>query len=489
MLQGKRAQLHRGSCCYVKAPGKGFDNEIATVLEFNDEKEKWHVRLMAAQWKKKELLLPESALKLGFSLLPSSVSKFETYVRLDYEGSQGTCGRGLVAAMQIKAGWPVFEEAPFIVCRKDATSMEAHHAERWMAFRTLEANAKASENYAQALAAFWELGFCEEVPAHVSDGAAAIVKKSEAAMATPLDAAQREKERKYVTEVLMRFHANQFGFFNASQGTDTPEQWRQFRARYEAALCDAVGSNMSFVADFLASALYANTSRVNHCCDPSIATTTKKQFCLTHKIKFNFESDAGVKMAYAKRDIAPGERLTINYGPDELVAWSLEERRKVLHERFAFVCGCERCVAEEEALKMGIELIGSDSWRGVAQMSEERKADPPPPTAAKAAAKADDDIIVEETGGNGKALEEVEEEAVDEVPDFVEDAVEKAPAVEERTNGASDESAPAAVEVESTKATTTTTGEAVESTKAWVAAGLVVVAAVAVMAVLRVAKR
>ena len=194
-------------------------------------------------------------------------------------------------------------------------------------------------------------------------------------------------------------------------------------------------------------------------------------------------------MAYAKRDIAPGERLTINYGPDELVAWSLEERRKVLHERFAFVCGCERCVAEEEALKMGIELIGSDSWRGVAQMSEERKADPPPATAAKAA-KADDDIIVEETGGNGKALEEVEEEAVDEVPDFVEDAVDKAPAVEERTNGASDESAPAApVEVESTKATTATTGEALESTKAWVAAGLVVVAAVAVVAVLRVAKR
>ena len=44
MLQGTKAQLHRGTCCYVKAPNHAFDGEVCTVLEFQSEKRKWHVR-------------------------------------------------------------------------------------------------------------------------------------------------------------------------------------------------------------------------------------------------------------------------------------------------------------------------------------------------------------------------------------------------------------------------------------------------------------
>ena len=83
MLQGTKAQLHIGSCCYVKAPQKAFDGEITAVLGFDNEKGKWHVRLLAAKWNKKELLLPESALRLGFSLLPSSLSRFTGYVKIE----------------------------------------------------------------------------------------------------------------------------------------------------------------------------------------------------------------------------------------------------------------------------------------------------------------------------------------------------------------------------------------------------------------------
>ena len=55
-------------------------------------------------------------------------------------------------------------------------------------------------------------------------------------------------------------------------------------------------------------------------------------------------------MVYARRDLAAGERVTFNYGPDELVhSWRLPQRRAYLLEKLGFVCQCARCVAEEAA--------------------------------------------------------------------------------------------------------------------------------------------
>ena len=46
MLQGTKAQLHRGTCCYVKAPGKAFDGELGTVLDFDLAKQKRSSNIM-----------------------------------------------------------------------------------------------------------------------------------------------------------------------------------------------------------------------------------------------------------------------------------------------------------------------------------------------------------------------------------------------------------------------------------------------------------
>ena len=64
-----------------------------------------------------------------------------------------------------------------------------------------------------------------------------------------------------------------------------------------------------------------------------------------------FAEGDGVLVARAMRALSPGERLTINYGPAELVTvWPLQQRREYLQKHCGFVCGCEKCVREEAGL-------------------------------------------------------------------------------------------------------------------------------------------
>ena len=48
----------------------------------------------------------------------------------------------------------------------------------------------------------------------------------------------------------------------------------------------------------------------------------------------------------AKRQLMPGERVTLNYGPAALCNWPLAKRRAYLIDKCGFVCGCEKCEAD-----------------------------------------------------------------------------------------------------------------------------------------------
>ena len=86
----------------------------------------------------------------------------------------------------------------------------------------------------------------------------------------------------------MRFQSNQFTFSNGAAAGD---------------------------ASFSASAVYAFTSRVNHCCMPSMGMVSKEAYCQEHRIATTVEEAGGVMLAYAKRDLEAGERLTFNCAP------------------------------------------------------------------------------------------------------------------------------------------------------------------------------
>ena len=327
MIEGSVVRMHKGTVCYLRAPKRPYDKHICMVLGYDKAKAKWHVRLQSVEFAGKELLVLESSLKLAFSLLPSSPDEFQSYVSLSNEGAQGSCGRGLVAGQAIRVGVPIFEEPPVAVAFKSAESMHEHHAERWRAYSSLASNAKrpGDVNFSKALAAFEDLGIADVVPDHVRESAALIAQQN-------LDGKSPSAEMlaahaKEVSDVLMRWACNQFTFENGVKELDP---------------------------NFYASAIFANTSRTNHSCEPNMSNLTKEHFCKTHRISYDVERDGGVKIMVSRRAIAQGEPLTFNYGPASMLDLPLKRRRDLLLAKLNFLCGCTRCVreaAEEEAQK------------------------------------------------------------------------------------------------------------------------------------------
>lgn len=308
-----RLRLHAGTVCCVLTPGKPYDQLRCELLAFKPSKAKWHVRLQGSG---KEVLVSDASLRLSYCILPSSVGRHVCNVKLELEEDQGTCGRGLVTRDRVHAGTILFEEPPFMISYRHPADPRRHHEDRWLAYEALIKAANRNDSGAStALAAFEALGFADHALGHIAEVVDGIAGR-----------ASDDISPQVVTAALMRFHCNQFIFPN--NGGDT---------------CDAGDER------FGANALYSFISRVNHSCDPAIAFVKRDLYCRAHKVPYNFEEHGGVIMAYAKREIQPGERLTFSYTTDYGPDASYIERRAFLRERFGFVCGCERCVAEEEA--------------------------------------------------------------------------------------------------------------------------------------------
>lgn len=77
-------------------------------------------------------------------------------------------------------------------------------------------------------------------------------------------------------------------------------------------------------------ALYPSVCRINHSCRPNVRV------------------DRGAARAevVALRTIQRGEELTADYVGEELLARSVEERRRALADTWGFLCMCDRCQAE-----------------------------------------------------------------------------------------------------------------------------------------------
>ena len=177
--------------------------------------------------KDEQIVVAEESLRLCFSLIPSSCGEETIHRWIQHEDSQGLCGRGLLAAQDIKAGMPIFEEAPLILARD--------YLWCWRAWGMLVGKSRKDQPngpWRRAFTAFQDLGMVEVPDTHVCEVAASIASK-EAGGEPSAEAVQR------VQDVLMRFTCNQFGL---------PE--------------GIVG-------------LYAYTSRVNHSCAPSMGVALK----------------------------------------------------------------------------------------------------------------------------------------------------------------------------------------------------------------------
>lgn len=80
--------------------------------------------------------------------------------------------------------------------------------------------------------------------------------------------------------------------------------------------------------------LYVLHSHINHACDPNMAARHLEQRAALSRI-----------FLIARRDIEPGEELTITYVNPQM---GLAQRRQGLLEWGFGTCKCARCSAEEE---------------------------------------------------------------------------------------------------------------------------------------------
>ena len=172
MIQGEVVRLHKGTVCTVNHDGW---RASCTIAGFDETKGLWQIHLQDRSFT--QLFVPEAALRLSFSLLPSSLRAVRRFREIGYATAQGSCGRGFVAAEFIAKGQPIFEEAPLIVAHSPSPLDEtatplAHHSVRWRAYAKLAAVAKreastpagrADGRLQRALAAFDDLGVADVV--------------------------------------------------------------------------------------------------------------------------------------------------------------------------------------------------------------------------------------------------------------------------------------------------------------------------------------
>ena len=427
MLQGSTVRLHKGSICTFEHDGL---SATCIVAGFSADEQKWQVTLPDHNYA--GVLVPESALRLCFSLLPSSLNDVKRFRKIEYEAAQGSCGRGFVAAEDIPRGQPIFEEAPLVVAfspspyDETATTLD-HHGVRWRAYAKLAAAARREAStektrkdgrLGRALAAFDDLGIAGTVPDHVVDAARQLAEADFAndptASASPKVRAAHEQ---HIVNTLMRYHSNQFHFDNGAPDFDL---------------------------QFSAKAVFVFTSRLNHSCAPNVAMTQKREVLRANGLEFQPERDAGVKLAVAVQDIKRGERLHFCYMP-ELVDGNMgvAERRARLSRELNFVCGCDRCTAEAgeavqpsepaemvdaaapavEAATAGEAAKAADTTRGAGELSKGAKKKKKAKAKKAAAAKgADDETAMADetraeaahvaTGSEGLAAAGMEEAAV-----------------------------------------------------------------------------
>jgi hypothetical protein len=257
MLRGRRASLHAGTVVYVSelAPTP----VRAVVQTYDAPSGRWRVELQGSQWQGRTLLVPEEAIRISFCILPSSLSKLQSFVDMTNVDAQGVCGRGLIVNVPVKKGNPILAEPPLIVAGALVMPHRTHHSERWLAFAALQKQAKAelqaaaagrasSFEFSKALAAFNDLGMADQVPSHVLEGAENIATKL---FGDPSRTAE-------VSDVLMKFHSNQFRLDNGAEPADTA---------------------------FAASGVYPCMSRINHSCAPTMNMTPARLYAQLHGAK------------------------------------------------------------------------------------------------------------------------------------------------------------------------------------------------------------
>lgn len=312
MLHGANARYHPGTVvCLSGVQDDLYADELGETVRYDSAKRKWVIQLQHPRFNGKHILVCETVFNLVYCICPSNAapddSRSSAFSAVE---QQGHCGRGLSLAESHVAGDAIFEEAPFFI---SATGVEAMWQARWHAYVRMYEGAGAQDPaLATALAAFDDLTAGSAQPPWLEEAREAA---ENVAHASGYHEAFEDKDA--LREVLLRMlkvfltvKANQFEFQDGSP--------------------------------FEASALYRAASLMNHSCSPTVVLEPQ----WSRHVPGTVSGRDGIVVVRAVCDLSSGQELCHNYGPDELMAWPLTERREYIRKELGFLCQCQRCVAE-----------------------------------------------------------------------------------------------------------------------------------------------
>ncbi|KAK3257702.1 hypothetical protein CYMTET_33223 [Cymbomonas tetramitiformis] len=320
MWHGLNIRLHEGTVVHLTdLQSADLNNEPCVVQQFSAEKEKWVVQPQHPRFEGKKILVAEHNLVFGYCLLPQSPGSTTAHKCVRILEKQGSCGGGLATSGDCPRGTVLFKEAPFIISPTGVGSM---WDQRWRAYLTMMMRAKSDPAFRQVLECFEKLTPGNEddsdgrqkVKAHayrLFDEAMELQARANGGAPSP-DASVREEQVASVFSALLKWQQNQFRFENGF-----PKG---------------------------AAAIFSFTAQMNHSCVPSVIVEPQWSPLVPGK---NSELDGRI-IARTACHVQAGDALCINYGPKELLTWSLEKRRAYLLEKNGFLCQCQRCVLESQ---------------------------------------------------------------------------------------------------------------------------------------------
>lgn len=280
-----------------------FVNQRCIIEKFNSEKKRWQVRLTDAQFKQKQVLVPEKDLTFDcYGSPPELVPAKPAHVRVV---DTGAAGNSLVSCKDFKEGDVVFIEKPLMVI-----GSKNNYSACWASY----ASARAERPDSALIKAIDELSDGDVVQRYLEPSQAIYDKMLEGAsekfrnfMRSPEGKPAAKQEVWKIATVLAKWKSNAHAF---TAGTAGVEPY---------------------------SALYRFASKGNHSCQPNCGA--------------EIDVDTGCMIFRTQKKIKAGDHLTASYMSEDSEFGNLPvaSRRERLSEARGFTCLCERCLEEESS--------------------------------------------------------------------------------------------------------------------------------------------
>jgi len=306
------ASFWSGSVVYLTNVQAELDGEPCVAQSYDEDKGQWLLHLLHPRFNGRAVHILEKNLTFGYCVLPDSCGAGDgNPAGLCQKGAQGTSSCGLAVEQACIAGAVLLEEQPFVVTADDTNEM-------CRAVLKLRDEAAHDEAKAGAWAAFLHLPSGGLPPGARQRCWAAADRAMQAAMGgTPEAAKASDEVREEVaalSEHLLRFEAHRFRTpLGARCGADAHAVFRQL-------------------------------SQLGHSCRPT--TTVQWETAQDAESHGPAGGANGRLVLRALRELQPGEGLSINVGPAELLEWAVSKRRASLWRQKGFMCQCTRCVEE-----------------------------------------------------------------------------------------------------------------------------------------------